>query len=106
MAQRPLTDPGVSLGPQQLANLLDSTQEVIAILAADGTVLFANSTFQPLLGYRADELLGRSFYAILHTQDVDAIRSKMRVVVGNAEGTASERSRIRGKDGAWKWLEI
>jgi len=40
MAQRIISDPGIALGTAQLASLLDSTREIIAVLSADGTVQF------------------------------------------------------------------
>jgi two-component system, cell cycle sensor histidine kinase and response regulator CckA len=106
MAQRTLTDPGITLGAQQLAVLLDSTQELIAILGADGTVQFANLTFQKVLGYRLEELLGRSIHAIVHALDVDEVRGALKEVAAAAGKNVSARCRFRSRDGSWRWIQF
>ena len=84
MAQRTVSEPGIALGAQQLTILVDSTRELIAILGPDGTVQFANATFQNVLGYRLEELLGRSIHAIVHALDVEAVRERLKEVAAAA----------------------
>jgi two-component system, cell cycle sensor histidine kinase and response regulator CckA len=106
MAQRTLTDPAIALGAQQLAVLLDSTQDLIAILGGDGTVQFANLTFQKVLGYPLEELLGRSIHAIVHALDVDEVRGKLKEVATESAGQVSARCRFRCRDGSWRWIQF
>jgi PAS domain S-box-containing protein len=106
MAQRTVSEPGIALGAQQLAILLDSTQELIAILGPDGTVQFANATFQNVLGYRLEELLGRSIHAIVHALDVDVVRERLRGVAAVSGASISERCRFRCRDGSWRWIQF
>lgn len=106
MAQRTVSEPGIALGAQQLAILLDSTQELIAILGPDGTVQFANATFQNVLGYRLEELLGRSIHAIVHALDVDLVRERLRGVAAVSGASISERCRFRCRDGSWRWIQF
>ena len=106
MAQRILSEPGIQLGTQQLTTLLDSTRELIAILGQDGTLLFVNSTFQNVLGYRMEQLLGRSLFAIIHPQDVERLRERLKQVAAQGGFSITERSRVRAKDGSWRWLDV
>ena len=106
MAQRTVSEPGIALGAQQLAILLDSTKELIAILGPDGTVQFANATFQNVLGYRLEELLGRSIHAIVHALDVDIVRERLRGVAAVSGASISERCRFRCRDGSWRWIQF
>jgi two-component system, cell cycle sensor histidine kinase and response regulator CckA len=106
MAQRSVTNPGVALGAHQLAILLDSSRELIAILGADGTVQFANATFQDVLGYRLEELLGRSIHAIVHAMDLEATREKLKRAAATPGTSATQRSRFLCRDGLWRWIEF
>jgi two-component system, cell cycle sensor histidine kinase and response regulator CckA len=106
MAQRIETELGIALGAQQLSILLDSTQELIAILGSDGTVQFANATFRNVLGYRLDELLGRSIHAIVHALDVDILREKLKQVAAKPGTSMSDRCRFRCRDGSWRWIQF
>src|SRR5216683_4034162 len=106
MAQRIVSDPGIALGTAQLASLLDSTREIIAVLSGDGTLQFANSTFQTSLGYRPDELVGRSLHALVHTADVGPVRTHLKQVAAQNGSPLTGRCRFRSRDGSWRWFEI
>ncbi|HET6930634.1 MAG TPA: PAS domain S-box protein [Candidatus Acidoferrum sp.] len=106
MAQRIVSDPGIVLGTAQLASLLDSTREIIAVLSADGTVQFANSTFQTSLGYRPDELVGRSLHALVHSADIGPVRTHLKQVAAQNGAPLTCRCRFRSRDGSWRWFEI
>jgi two-component system, cell cycle sensor histidine kinase and response regulator CckA len=106
MAEKIVSDPGMTLGPRQLATLLDSTREIIAILDADGTVQFANATFLSVLGYRPEEMLGRSLLGIVHALDVERVRERAKEVLEQPGSRISERCRLRCRDGSWLWFEI
>jgi two-component system, cell cycle sensor histidine kinase and response regulator CckA len=105
MAQKTVTDPGLVFGQKQLASLLDSTKEIIAVIANDGTLHFANSTFQISLGYRSEELIGRSIHALVHPADVQLVRAHLKQAVTQNGAPVTGRCRIRSRDGSWRWFE-
>ncbi|HKM82019.1 MAG TPA: PAS domain S-box protein [Candidatus Acidoferrum sp.] len=106
MSHKTVTEPGARLGAHQLASLLDSTQELIAILDSDSKVLFANESFRHSLGYSPDELLGRSIQAIVHAADVEHIRERLQEVAALPGSSVRERCRLRTQDSSWRWFEI
>ncbi|HXR33205.1 MAG TPA: PAS domain S-box protein [Verrucomicrobiae bacterium] len=106
MSQKLVSEPGTRLGARHLAALLDSTQELIAILDSDGTVLFANGAFRHSLGYGPDELLGRSIHALVHAVDVEQIRERFREVAAKPGSSVRERCRLRTRDSSWRWFEV
>jgi len=105
MAQRIVPDPGLALGTPQLASLLDCTREIVAVLGQDGTLHFANTTFQISLGYRPEELIGRSLQALVHPADVAQVRNCLRHVVVQNGAAVMGRCRLRSRDGSWRWFE-
>ena len=96
MDQRFVSEPGIALGAQQLTTLLDATQELIAILAADGTLQFVNGAFHKTLGYRLDELLGRSVYDIV--LDEELLRRGLKKVLLKTGMTHADSCRFRCHD--------
>jgi hypothetical protein len=106
MSQKTVTEPGTRIGAHQLATLLDSTQELIAILGLDGTVLFANGAFRNSLGYNPDELLGHSIHALVHAIDVEHIRERLQEVAAVPGSSVRERCRLRTRDCSWRWFEL
>ena len=106
MAQRNASELEIALSVQQLGMLLDSAQELIAILGLDGTIQFTNATFQNVLGYRREELLGRSIHDIVHAPDVEGVRERLKEVTSAAGASISERCRFRRRDGSWRWIQF
>ena len=99
------TEPGIQLGPAQLANLVDVTSELIAILAADGALQFTNSALRNVLGYPAEQLLGQSLYAVVHALDAPEVRERLREVATGRLSSVSGRCRLRCRDGSWRWIQ-
>jgi PAS domain S-box-containing protein len=106
MTQRTDTEPGIRLGPAQLADLVDVTSELIAILAADGSFQFTNATFRNVLGYPAEHLLGRSIYAVVHALDAKEFRECLRKLTTQGLPSVSGRCRLRCQDGSWRWVQF
>jgi two-component system cell cycle sensor histidine kinase/response regulator CckA len=106
MAERTIIEPGVRTGAHQLAALIESTRELIGILNPEGTILFANSSFQTVLGCRPEEIVGRSLHGIVYPMDSGALKEHLKQVVGIPGVTLSERSRFRCKDGSWRWIQL
>jgi len=76
------------------------------VLAADGTVQYANSTFQNILGYRLEDLLGRSIHAIVHSTDLERMRTKLKALADTPGGKVTQRARFLCRDGLWRWIEF
>ena len=104
MDQRFVSEAGIALGAQQLTALLDATQELIAIVSADGTLQFVNGAFHKILGYRPEEVLGRSVYDIV--LDVELLRRGLKKVSRETGTTHQDSCRFRCQDGSWRWIEF
>ena len=84
-----------------------SHQEIIAVLSADGTLQFANSTFQASLDYRPDELVGPQ------PLRAGALRRRRLRSHASETGRRAEWRAVspagavsRSRDGSWRWFEI
>jgi len=106
MSQKTVTEPGTRLGTHQLAALLDSTQELIAVLGLDGTILFANGAFRNSLGYNPEELVGRNFHALVHAIDAEHMGEHLQEVAAAPGSSVHERCRLRTRDCSWRWFEL
>src|SRR5436853_6460400 len=54
---------------QRFRALVEHSSDVIMLLAPDGTVLYASQSTQPVLGYGANENVGRSAFELVHPDD-------------------------------------
>ena len=104
MDQRSVSEAGIALGTQQLTALLDASQELIAILTTDGTMQFVNGAFLKILGYRPEELVGRSVFDVV--LDVELLRRGMKKVLRKTGAGHKDSCRFRCQDGSWRWVEF
>ena len=85
--------------------MLDSVQELLAILSPDGIIQFASAGFTRLLGHRTEYLVGSSIIDLLHVNDADGVRERLRDLSANGSGKFAGRCRLRSKDGSWRWFD-
>jgi len=105
MSQRAPFAQGTVIGPEQFSTLLDSVQELIAIISPDGIIQFANASFTRVLGHPTEDLAGTSITDLLHANDAGAVRERLRDLSVSGRGTIGGRCRLQSKDGSWRWFD-
>lgn len=86
--------------------LVDSSQEIISILAADGTIRFESPAVERVLGFRPEELVGRNAFDLVHPEDGERVMQYFRqVLLGLTDGSGVQY-RFRHKEGWYKYLEV
>lgn len=76
-----------------------------AVLTTSARVLQINPSLCALLGYRADELIGRDFRAIVHPDDLPLAETDLaRLQDGSTDQVSSERRYVR-RDGTTIWMQ-
>ncbi|HEY8938447.1 MAG TPA: PAS domain S-box protein [Cyclobacteriaceae bacterium] len=68
------------------------------------TRIYISPSCKEILGYDADELIGKSPYDIILPEDVDYMKTKVHPITRSGQSASSE-FRIRKKDGSIIWLE-
>ena len=86
--------------------LAENMEDLVALHEPDGTFTWASPSYQTLLGYAPEELLGRSPYPFFHEADAERIRqeSHERLLAGEAP-EALITYRCRHEAGHYVWLE-
>jgi PAS domain S-box-containing protein len=105
MSQRAPFAQGTVIGPEQFSTLLDSVQELIAIISPDGIIQFANASFTRVLGHPTEDLAGTSITDLLHANDAGGVRERLRGLSVSGRGTIGGRCRLQSKDGNWRWFD-
>jgi PAS domain S-box-containing protein len=105
MPQRVSFAQGIVIGPEQLHTLLDSVHELLTILSPDGIIQFASAGFSSLLGHRTEQLVGTSIVDLLHANDTDGVRERLRDLLLSGQGAFGGRCRLQSKDGSWRWFD-
>jgi two-component system cell cycle sensor histidine kinase/response regulator CckA len=105
MSQRISPEHAIGPGPEQLSRLLNSARELLALLRADGSILYVNEGFGRALGRRSDQLLGASVYSLLHPNDVLPARRYFQELSASPDSSAKFRCRLQSLNSSWRWFE-
>jgi PAS domain S-box-containing protein len=86
-------------------SIIENTPDVVAVLDFDGTVRYASRSVEPTIGYRPDELVGRSVLDLVHPEDRAVVESRLRAVRNSAE-TQHLEVRLGHRNGSWSPISI
>ncbi|HET8654559.1 MAG TPA: HD domain-containing phosphohydrolase [Longimicrobiaceae bacterium] len=84
--------------------VVESTFDVVTVLAEDGRIRYANSAVKHALGYTPAELVGRSAFELVHPDDAALALQLMTAALARAESVPSP-VRFRNAAGGYRALE-
>ena len=79
------------------------SQELLVVALPDGTLESVNPIWNNLLGWREDELLGTSFVAYTHPDDLEATMAAFAGILERPL-TVPHEYRFRHRDGSYRWF--
>ncbi|MHA3770069.1 PAS domain-containing sensor histidine kinase [Verrucomicrobiota bacterium sgz303538] len=85
--------------------LVEQISDVICLLDEAGQVTYASPSLSRVLGYAAEDRLGRSPFELLHEADREEVRRIADDVMGHPGKTRTFEGWIRHKNGAFRWVE-
>jgi len=85
--------------------LLENASDLITIIDLDGRILYQSLSSDRLLGWPADELVGRDFFEFLPEDDRARFAETIDTSLEEAGATAKVQLRFNHKDGHWRYLE-
>lgn len=85
--------------------LLNNATDLIAIVAADGTVRYVSPSHQVILGYVPENLIGRNAFDFVHPDEVANLLEQFRESTMRSCKTEAIEYRFRHADGGFRVLE-
>lgn len=90
---------------QHFRSLVENASDLISILDGDGTVRYASPSHERVLGYRPEELIGKSAFELVHPDDLAPLLRGFERGVHDRHALATREFRFRHADGTWHMLE-
>lgn len=85
--------------------LIENAQDVITVLDADGTIRYVSPSIEKMLGYTAEERIGKSTFDLIHPDDLAIVRETLAAGRETPDAVAALEFRVRHKDGTWRYIE-
>jgi PAS domain S-box-containing protein len=83
--------------------LIEHSIDAIALLTQDGTVLYASSSTERIIGYTPEELEGSRISCIVYTTDWE--RVEWSSLLDHPGDSITCELRMSHKNGSWHWIE-
>ena len=86
--------------------IIENAADVVSIIDFDGVRRYVSPAVTQILGFKPQDLIGRSFLEIVHPDDMLAARVLMSEVAGQTGNSGSDEIRLRHADGSWRTLHV
>jgi diguanylate cyclase (GGDEF)-like protein/PAS domain S-box-containing protein len=84
--------------------LVQLSSDMIAVLAADGTIQYHSPAIEQILGHAPDAFIGKNVVSLLHPDDRQRAVSRLRDIEAH-NGNQRNEFRVRHRDGSWRQFE-
>jgi len=86
-------------------SLIEHAADTISTYDANGVRLYTSPSIERVLGYKPEEMIGRSGFELLHPDDRPFLSSLFAQAVQIPGTTVTKELRCQHKDGTWRTLE-
>ena len=90
-----------------MRSVVENSSEIVTIVDPDGTLRYASSAFERVLGYDSEEAVGTmNVLDHVHPDDLPHVLEETEKALSEG-GIATNKAeyRFRHKDGSWRWME-
>ena len=89
---------------KEIEGILDVNINMLCVIDENLNFIKVNREFEKVLGYKAEELEGKSFISLVHKEDVSKTLNKIKDL-SEIKPISGFINRINSKDGLYKYLE-
>ena len=89
---------------EHFRSLIENASDVICVLTPDGTSLYESPSVERVLGWKPEEIVGRSNFAFRHPDDAEAANAAFEAILAG-EVVPPLEVRLRHRDGGWRVVE-
>ncbi|PZV11379.1 MAG: hypothetical protein DCF22_14640 [Leptolyngbya sp.] len=104
--ERELAEISLEEGDRRFRSLIEDATDIIVILDETGIFRYCSPSAERVLGYRLEDVNGKSAADLVHPDDVAVIMEILQNAVQNpGVGQAAIEYRVRHRDGCWRSFE-
>jgi PAS domain S-box-containing protein len=91
---------------RRLRSLIENSLDIVTVIDAYGTILYASPSTLRTLGYDPEALQGRSVFDLVHSGDLARVRDFLASRVSRPGVAPLIECRIQREDGVWRHFEV
>ena len=83
---------------------IEHATDIVGLIDRDGRILYLSPSVEDVIGYRAEDLAGKSVFEYVHSDDQAVLKFGLRQGASNPDATLTAEVRWRHRDGSWRYL--
>lgn len=104
ITERKLAELQVVNSEKRFRSLVQNGSDMIKILDEKGVFTFASPSVEQVLGYRNEDIVGKSTFDFIHEDDMKELRDQFKIIQ-QQDYHEIPYFRFRNAAGEWRWLE-
>ena len=98
----------LKVSEEYFRSLIENSSDMIHVLNIDGEIRYASPSVERLLGYKLEELKGKSYFDFIDPDDAPFVHDAFASIILNPDDAVSPHIEMcsRHKDGSWQYLEM
>ncbi|MBA7521702.1 hypothetical protein ES705_13813 [subsurface metagenome] len=85
--------------------LIENSSDIIQIIDSEGIIRYISPSVQRILGYKPEELIGKTSFDWIHSDDRPAVAEEFQKAFQKPDELRITVCRCKHKDGTWRFLE-
>lgn len=90
---------------KRFRTLIEHSTDALALIAADGTLLYVSPADRRMFGRSWEETVGHNVFEFLHPEDLASTTAAFARLLHQPATTVTAQFRSQHKDGSWRWIE-
>jgi PAS domain S-box-containing protein len=90
---------------RRMRKIVEHSSDIVMIVDAELRIRWQGGSIRELLGHDPDEAVARSLLELVHPEDADEVRNRLRELSAGDEDSAMVSARIRDADGGYRDVE-
>lgn len=86
--------------------VVEHSEDIVTIRDADGRIRYTNPSFQRVMGYKQEEIIGETGFDLIHPEDRAGVLQALDEFVKAPGARDSIQYRARHANGSWVSLEV
>ncbi len=103
ISERKRTEAQLLESESKFRSFVENLNDIIFTLDRSGTFKYITPNSQDILGYQMDQMIGASFGAVVHREDVNACFHYIEKAFNNEPYRDPINYRVMHADGKWRW---
>ncbi|MBD0327513.1 MAG: PAS domain S-box protein, partial [Pyrinomonadaceae bacterium] len=105
ITERKLSEEALRESEERFRSIIEATNEWIWSINLEGLHTYCNPAIENILGYKPEEMLGRSGFDFMHEEDRKRMEEMLPTLIRERRGWSGLVLRWRHRDGSFRYLE-